>query len=188
VLWEIRRSGWGGNGSRGLGKGRIGFYTISWARSRVDFIRRDWAGWAVLWGGTVDWFQSSYRRCWWWLGSVRTCAVSVQERSESSVLGSSRSARGQGMGGATTCARCRARSCASRGQCACVCTGMRVALSVSTGVRCTVRTRVTAGPIAGLVGRQRLGGEGGGVWGSMARELPLASFLCLSPTSMPWVH
>jgi hypothetical protein len=41
-----------------------------------------------------------------------------------------------------------------------------VALSASTGVRCTVRTGVEVGPTVGLVGRLRLGGMDGGVWGS----------------------
>jgi hypothetical protein len=114
-------------------------------------------------------------------------ADSVRERSESGMLGSSRLARVQGRGGAATCTRCRARSCVARGQCACVHAGTRVALSASTGVWCTVRTGVGAGPTAGLVGGLRLGDEGGSVWGSMARELALASSLRLSPTGMVWL-
>jgi hypothetical protein len=47
---------------------------------------------------------------------------------------------------------------------------------------------VGAGPTAGLVGGLRLGDEGGGVWGSMARELALASSLCISPTGTLWLR
>jgi hypothetical protein len=136
----------------------------------------------------VDWFQSSYRQCRWWLGSVRTGTDSVRERSESGVSGSARSARVQGRGGAETCTRCHAWSCAARGQCACVHPGTRVALSASTGVRCMVSARVGAGPTAGLVSGLRLGGEVGGVRGSMVRELALASSLRLGPMGMLWLY
>jgi hypothetical protein len=61
------------------------------------------------------------------------------------------------------------------------CTGTRVVLSASTSVQRTARTRVGVWPIGALDDGRWVGGEGGGVRGSMARGLPLASSLRLSP-------
>jgi hypothetical protein len=88
VLWEMRRSEWEGNGSKGgSGRGVSGFILPRGSGLGWSFIRRDWASWAVVWGGTVDWFQSSCRRCRWWLGSVGMGADLVRVRSESGVSG-----------------------------------------------------------------------------------------------------
>jgi hypothetical protein len=107
--------------------------------------------------------------------------VSVQEWVEPCMSRSPRSARGQGVGGEVSCTRCRTRSCVARDWHVRACTGTRVALSASMSVQRTARTRVGVWPIGALDSGRWLGGEGDGVRGSMAKGLPLASSLRLSP-------
>jgi hypothetical protein len=55
VLWEMRRSEWGGNGSKGgSGRGVSDFILPRGRGLGWSFVGRDWAAWAVFWGGTMD--------------------------------------------------------------------------------------------------------------------------------------
>jgi hypothetical protein len=59
--------------------------------------------------------------------------------------------------------------------------GMRMPLSVFSGVSGTSRARARAGPTGSLVGRRWLVELDGGEWGLLAQGLALASLLSLSP-------
>jgi hypothetical protein len=57
VLWETRRSGWRGNGSKGGPRRGVSGFILPCGRGLGwSFIGRDWASRAVVWGGTVGWF------------------------------------------------------------------------------------------------------------------------------------
>jgi hypothetical protein len=54
AIWEKRGCGWRGNGSKeGLGRGVSGFILPRGRGLGWSFVGRDWASWAVVWGGVV---------------------------------------------------------------------------------------------------------------------------------------
>jgi hypothetical protein len=85
------------------------------------------------------------------------------------------SVRARGSGGVAKWARCRARSCAERGEWSRGCTGTHTPLSASPGIAEHVQSEARARPMGGLGGRGRLGELGGGEWDLVAQWRSMAS-------------